>query len=175
MEEVKNIYSDISEWLKFIEAKHAGVFAVWAAILIAIISNDRFWAAIVWEKVIMLTVVFMGLFIEMVSFFPLLNSCSFIKDRCYKKYSPCRENCVFFQSVFVATYCKNDSKVEIEKYKKLLISRGVFLENSLLVNDYLNQVIDLAQVTVIKTYLFEIIIKYTVSILVIFLVSVIFA
>ena len=35
LEELKCIYTDASEWLKFLEAKHAGLFAVWTALLSA--------------------------------------------------------------------------------------------------------------------------------------------
>ena len=42
MQEIQNIYTDVSEWLKFAEAKHAGLFAVWTAVLIAVMSIDGF-------------------------------------------------------------------------------------------------------------------------------------
>lgn len=31
LDEVQKIYNDVSEWLKFAEAKHAGLFAIWIA------------------------------------------------------------------------------------------------------------------------------------------------
>lgn len=175
MEEMHKIYTDVSEWLKFIEAKHAGLFAVWAAILIAVISSNEFWYIIAWKKTIVIVIILVGLLLNMVSFFPFLNNMCFIKRRCYRRYYPTKENSVFFQAIFIISYNEEKNESSIEKYRDILISRGITLPNNMLAVDYLHQIVDISVIAVIKTYLFEIAIKYIVSICIVFIILLIIA
>lgn len=60
LDEVQKIYNDVSEWLKFAEAKHAGLFAIWMALLIGIVSTDLFLMLNMPLKVMIIIVILLG-------------------------------------------------------------------------------------------------------------------
>ena len=122
LEELKNIYSDASEWLKFLEAKHAGLFAVWTALLIALFSADQFYDLQLCGQIVLTLLVCTGILINAVALAPFLNQQKglkkYIQDKAFSKYKECGESAVFYISIFVKN-CK-------EKDKKILDNNNFF-------------------------------------------------
>lgn len=150
----------MSEWLKFAEAKHAGLFAVWIAFLGIVANADASSDVEVKIKFMLLIAICIGTMIEVLSFLPFLNRLDFFRQICYEKYYGIRGNAVFYQSVFIETFSKNNMDVSLDKYKQMLEQRGIQTEDKLIV-DYIKQIIEVAAVGTIKTYLFTISAKYT--------------
>lgn len=67
LEELKYVYADVSEWLKFLEAKHAGLFAVWTAAIIALFSIEQFYNLTTWKQVILIIVAGVGIIISAIA------------------------------------------------------------------------------------------------------------
>ncbi len=160
--EVEKIYQDVSEWLKFAEAKHAGLFAVWVAVLGMTVKLDGLQGMGKTFQTAFIIAVCIGILIELLAFFPFLNRVSFIKRMCYKKYCRYSGNAVFYQSVFVDTYSNGNVSEAVDKYMYILQQRGLITDSSILVKDYVRQIIEVAETGTIKIYLFSIAAKYTV-------------
>lgn len=82
MEELQKIYTDVSEWLKYAEAKHAGLFAVWIAVLGVLVSWNGFSGLEIRLKALLVITVCIGIMIEVFAFWPFLNRFNFIKKWC---------------------------------------------------------------------------------------------
>lgn len=173
LQELQAIYADVSEWLRFAEAKHAGLFAVWTAILIAVISIDSFFDRITMEKALLLIIILVGIMIDLISFLPFLNRDARIRRWCYKEYKRYSGNSLFYQSIFVDTY--SESGDSIHKYKTILAGKGLELENSELEKDYLKQIVEVSTVGTIKVYLFRVAAQYTFFIIIMLMISIIIA
>ncbi len=174
LDEVQKIYNYVSEWLKFAEAKHAGLFAIWIALLIGVVSTDLFSTLNMTLQVIIIIVILLGSSINLFSFVPFLNRFVWLKNHCFKKYSSIGENVVFYQSIFVKTY-KDNIDESIEEYKKILARKGFGVINDNLINDYIRQIIEVSTVGTIKVYLFSLAVKYTVIVMIITAVGLIIA
>lgn len=159
LEELQKIYTDVSEWLKYAEAKHAGLFAVWIAVLGVLVSWNGFSGIEISLKVSLIIVVCVGIMIEVFAFWPFLNRINFVKKWCYKKYSNFGGNVVFYQSIFVDTYSENNISESIDKYKVILQSKNMEVNNELM-GDYVRQIIEVSTVGTIKIYLFNIATTY---------------
>lgn len=157
---------DVSEWLKFVEAKHAGLFAVWTALMIAIISNNHLGDKITVGKAIIFIVVIIGIAINALSFMPFLNRCKGIKRFCYNKYAKqlIDGNLIFYQEIFVATYSDNIQD-SLKKYEKAFEDKELQLQDNKLAMDYLKQIIEVSTVGTIKVFLFNIAVRYIMTIL----------
>lgn len=175
MQEIQNIYTDVSEWLKFAEAKHAGLFAVWTAVLIAVMSIDGFFDKMTIVRSIVLLLISIGALIDLISFVPFLNRLAFIKKLCFHKYHTYVGNSVFYQSIFIATYSEINLDESVKKYKAILAGKGLTFCNSELEKDYLKQIIEVSTVGTIKVYLFGIATTYAFIVLAVFMVTVIIA
>lgn len=166
LEELKNIYSDVSEWLKFAEAKHAGMFAVWIALIVAVISNDNIFSKNIVLQTIIVVASSPGLIINIISFVPFLNQQKSIKERCYKKYQACDKNAVFYTSIFVKTYDEQGSRSNIiSSYKQILKERGFEHLDDPLIEDYICQIVDVSTVGSIKVYLFNVAVHYILALI----------
>lgn len=174
-EEIQNIYTDVSEWLKFAEAKHAGLFAVWTALLISVISIEGYWSRITITKVALLVIIIGGILINLLSFIPFLNRCKWIRRQCYRKYCHYSDNSIFYQSIFVSVYSEPSLQDSVAKYSSILKARGLILSNTEFEKDYLKQIIEVSTIGTIKVYLFNIAVKYVVAVLVICLAAIIIA
>lgn len=161
-EELQKIYSDVSEWLKFLEAKHATVFAVWTALLIAIVTTDFGTAISVFWKTTAIVACVLGILINLISFIPFLNNCKLLRYLCHKHYlKKTTDNIVFYQSIFVNTYIKkSETETRLDKYEKQLKQRFDYATNNKYLKDYLNQIIDVSTVATVKAYLFQISVSY---------------
>ena len=166
LEELKNIYSDAPEWLKFLEAKHAGLFAVWTALLFALFSTDRFYDLQLFGQIVLVLLACSGILIDTAALTPFLNQQKglkkYIQKKTYSKYKDCGENSVFYISIFVKTYStgRNCRSEEIRKYNEILHNRNLGNLDELLCKDYINQIIDISTVGSVKAYLFDIATKY---------------
>ncbi|MBQ8559670.1 MAG: hypothetical protein IJ439_06800 [Tyzzerella sp.] len=155
LEEIQKIYSDVSEWVKFLEAKHAGLFAFWTALLIAVITSDVFAQMKIFWQLIVLVPIFIGSIINLISFIPFMNRLKWMRKKCYKKYSGLTRNAVFYCSVFVNTYSEEgDIDKSVEKYCKILKEYFVQDIEGKLSMDYMKQIIEVSTVATIKAYLF---------------------
>lgn len=162
LEEIQKIYNDVSEWLKFLEAKHAGLFAVWTAMFIAIITIDDFWNIDIFIRTAVIIIILIGITINLLSFVPFLNRVLFLKKKCYEKYKKNKNNMIFYQSIFVSTYSEeNKIQDSIEKYKQILSESFPQEPDGKIINDYIKQIIQVSEVAAIKAYLFNIATTYT--------------
>lgn len=162
VEELRAINNDVSEWLKFGEAKHAGVFAVWTALVIAIISSETYWRQDNEIKMIII-IPLIGILISCLAFLPFTNRIAVIKGLCYIKYKNIKsENILFYQNIFIVAGCEKDRKMGIDNYKKLLKRNYEIEMEGELIDNYIQQIIDISTVATIKFYLFNWSIKYIV-------------
>lgn len=177
LEEIQKIYQDVSEWLKFAEAKHAGLFAAWIAIFISLFSENNTFYSSLKLKSIILVLLLIGASINLCSFIPFLNRCSIIRELCYRKYKSVSGNQVFYQSIFVDTYTgkKYQHLESCNKYKKIIMGTFNINNASPLIDDYIRQVIENATVGTVKIYLFDLSVKYTIVIFVLICCSIIIA
>lgn len=168
--ELQKIYNDVSEWLKFLEAKHATVFAVWTALFIAVVTSDTFQLFDVFYRAIIICIILLGIGINAISFVPLLNRSLLMRKICYKKYSKVdMSNIVFYQSIFVNTYvASKDLQERVNKYKVMLCERFDCTLKELgdtYMKDYMEQIIEVSTVATIKLYFFQISSKYVATVL----------
>ena len=171
LQELQTIYADVSEWLRFAEVKHAGLFAVWTAILIAVVNIDSFFNNITIGKTLFIIVILVGIAIDLLAFFPFLNRCEIIKQWCYREYRKYSGNSLFYQSIFVDTYGADP----VNKYSTILTGKGLVLKNSELEKDYLKQIVEVSTVGTIKVYLFRIAVLYLLFILILAMIAIIIA
>lgn len=162
LEEVQKIYNDISEWLKYAETKNAGVFAVWTAFLIGIVTSDIYWGLHIYIQILVLFPLLFGLMLTTLTFLPFLNRISFLKQMCYRKYKGTRnlKNIVFYQDVFVAIGHKEDRTEAVEEYRRLFSQKVGHIVQGDLIDEYLQQIVDVSTVAIMKIYLFGISIRY---------------
>lgn len=168
LEEIQKIYADVSEWLKFVEAKHAGLFAVWTALMIALVSSDNFLTNITIEKAAVFISILIGILVDLFSFMPFLNRCKILKKLCYNKYTKYQNdgNLIFYQEIFLSTYNQQiDLQESLKKYREDFERKGFELHNNKLAMDYLKQIIEVSTVGTIKTFLFNIAVIYAFVIL----------
>lgn len=173
LEELQKIYTDVSEWLKYAETKHAGLFAVWTAFLIAMLSIDEFYKISITLRIAALIIVCIGMGIDLLSFLPFTNRVDFLRKRCYKKYSSYHGNVVFYQTIYVDTFCtkeEKNSENSVSKYKKILEGKKLQGLDEPLIQDYMQQIIEVSAVGIIKIYLFNIAIKYAFGVILIMLI-----
>ncbi|MCD7990272.1 MAG: hypothetical protein LUK37_00170 [Clostridia bacterium] len=177
LDQIKDIYQDINEWLKFIEAKHAGLFAIWIALFVALLSENEHFSVHLTIYTTLLILLLLGAFINLISFMPFLNKSNFIRRICYNSYKKISGNKVFYQSVFVDTYSSDayNATISCNKYKQLFSTDFDLSCTSSLLDDYIRQVIEVSTVATIKTYLFGLSIKYAIITSIIIIVGLIIA
>lgn len=161
LQEVEKIYQDVSEWLKFAEAKHAGLFAVWVAALSMTVTLDVSQGIAKIFQIALIAAICIGILIELFAFFPFLNRRSFLKRMCYKKYGKYGGNAVFYQSVFIDTFSNGNINAAMDKYMEILRRKGLKTDSCELMKDYVRQIIEVAETGTIKIYLFSIAAKYS--------------
>lgn len=169
IQEMKDIYSDISEWLKFAEAKHAGFFAAGIAIIAIILDkcqgiNTQSCLAVIISVLLMLP--------SLISQIPFLNTHPFFIRKTIKHYGKKNilKNNVFYLSIFLW------SQADLNTFKvEYLNQMGATDHSTVLLNSYLNQIIEVSKVASIKYYLFEVAVKNLCIVLVITLVCFVIA
>lgn len=155
--DLEKIYGDISEWLKFAEAKHAGALVLWTALLVAAFSADKFYSLCDLKQVCLVAALLVGMLINLFAMIPFTNCIYWIKKLCFNKYKKYTGNLIFYQSVFVSVGSPEKSLDEkVSKYKEMLREEYGSLPQGKLITDYMKQIIEVATVTSIKTFLFSI-------------------
>lgn len=156
-DDLEKIYGDISEWLKFAEAKHAGALVLWTALLAAAFSADKFYLLCHLQQVCLLAALFVGMLISVFALIPFTDRVYWIKKLCFNKYKKYTGNLIFYQSVFVSVGSPEKSLDDkVSKYKEMLREEYGSLPQGKLITDYMKQIIEVATVTTIKTFLFSI-------------------
>lgn len=173
IQEMKDIYSDISEWLKFAEAKHAGFFAAGIAIIAIILDkcqgvNMKSCLAIIIPVLIMLP--------SLISQIPFLNGHPTLVKRTVKYYSNKNimqnngQNNVFYLSIFIR------SQTHSNTFKATYLNQmGATDHSDILLNSYLDQIVEISKVASIKYYLFHVAIRNLGLVLAIILVCFVIA
>lgn len=176
IDEIHNIYQDVSEWLKFAEAKHAGLLAMWIALFSAAYSEKELFTHASHYYITLLALLF-GSFINLFSFSPFLNRQKIIRKLCYNAYKNNSGNQVFYQSVFIDTYCSDSYSVNqsLNAYKHIFLQNFNSPYDCPLLDNYITQVIEVSTVCTIKLYLFQISIKYTIFIFILGAMEIIIA
>ena len=160
-EDLEKIYSDVSEWLKFAEAKHAGALALWTALIVAAFSVDNFYLLSDPLQICIFAALFFGMLINVFAMMPFTNRIYWIRKLCYNKYKGYSGNLVFYQSVFVSVGSPEKSLDDkVSKYKEMLKEEYGCLPQGKLITDYIKQIIEVATVASIKTFLFSVSIWY---------------
>lgn len=180
LEELKDIYGDVSEWLKFVETKHAATFAVWTAMIIGLLSSERFWKCKIIIQILLVLPVLIGMLINILAFLPFINRSEQMKRLCWKKYhNVSSENTVFYQTIFTSVYSYVKPEItleaEVDRYKQMMKSRLGDVSFGELETDYMKQIIETATVATIKVYLFELEIKYILALLAVVCVGLLIA
>lgn len=166
-DDLEKIYSDVSEWLKFAEAKHAAALALWTALVVGALSSDKFYElAAAWQNCI-LSLLLIGMAINIVALTPFVNRVEWLKKDCYNKYKTHSDNLIFYQSIFVSVYTPNSTTdTRVDKYKDILKQEYNQPITGKLTTDYIKQIVDAATVATIKTYLFSVTSWYLAMILI---------
>ncbi len=75
-EDIKDIFQNINEWLKFAEAKHAGLIVLNSGIIFGILSVYKDYKTIIDWHIILLIIIFIGISIilSLISLFPITNN-----------------------------------------------------------------------------------------------------
>lgn len=173
LEEAQKIYADISSWLNFCEIKHAGMFAAYIALFIAVLQLEilRYEAVRAGVLLIML----FNIAIHVASFFPFLNRNKYVRYRALAALKNIlkQKNRVFYQSIFVQSnqIDRNVIKDIRENYKKFFLEafsncssedQQMVIKTGSLLDNYLDQVVEVSVVASVKAYLFEIACKLSV-------------
>lgn len=159
LQQAQYIYDDVSKWLNFCELKHAGMFAAYIALFIAITQI---------KHEIPLCLVVLGLIVTMIcagingfSFMPFLNRNKRVVCALRTRISGLRsENLVFYQAIIVQsiTFNENGYMDTRERYKSAFLSEFSLTQANCgrLIDNYLDQIVEISLVTFIKACLFDI-------------------
>ena len=167
LQDLKDIYADVSEWLKFAEAKHTAALAFLSAVIVAVLSTENFYKLdIIYQRAIIILLL-LGLLINIFSFLPFTNNIKLLKNDCYRVYSKEKGNLIFYKSIFVSVGSP-DLKLsdKVNNYKNFLKQEYGQKPQGKLITDYIIQIIQVATVASIKTFLFSIIVKYIVILII---------
>jgi len=140
--EIKEIFQNVNEWLKFAEAKHAGIIALNSGLIFGILSIYKDYKIYVDWYFILATLIFIGISIilSLISFFPVTKN---EVDKLTKLENP---NVFFFGSL---------SKLRENDLKKELLNINPNYTFDKFDNDLLNQIIVNANITSNKYRLFK--------------------
>lgn len=165
--ELKTIYTDISNWLKFAEAKHAAFIAV----IIGILSLVK--------DIHETTICGIGIFVTLcmglpsiIAQMPFLNRKDFIRKSVTKYYRNKRinSNILFYLSIYL------ESQKGRQQFKTEYLARmGVSNSENIFIDSYLEQIIDISEIATIKYYLFEVAMKMLVVVSIIYILLMIWA
>ena len=156
LEEAQKIYADVSSWLNFCELKHAGMFAAYMALFIAIVQLKVHWGEV---QALVLIALLLCLICNVVSFIPFLIQREWIKKVSWRKIPPnLKVNRVFYNSIFRQSHTMVNGKLNDVRsdYKNFFMSEfsGVRLASGSLLDNYLDQIVEVSSVAAIKYYLF---------------------
>lgn len=163
-EDLEKIYADISEWLKFAETKHAAALALWTALIVAVMTEEIVTSINFTYYCILVILLIAGMLLDVVSFIPFLDRKKLIANKCYKrikKKTTITDNLVFYQNIFlVAGSPKLALDIRVENYKNKLKLQYNAIPQDVIINAYIEQIVSVATVATIKVYLFNIVARY---------------
>lgn len=141
-DEIKSIFQNVNEWLKFAEAKHAGLLVLNSGVIFGILAIYKDYQSCLPKIIILLTLIFFGLsmLLSIVSLFPRTHN---VLSKQKKIKNP--------NLYFAGHLCKldvDDFKAELHKIKPT----HVFDRFE---DDLLNQIIVNATITTRKYHLFK--------------------
>ena len=149
--ELKDIYKDVSEWLKFAEAKNIASITLLIFILTQIfdgnISANNFSNEI--SYYILRLVMISSLCIGVISYIPFLNRFKLVKwlvkKYCERRTKESKENIVFYL------------KCALKQDDNILNLLGVPDEekNNVIISSYVQQIIQVSKVTATKLFIFD--------------------
>ena len=128
IEQLEKIYLDVSEWLKFLELKHAGMLAAWIAVFVAIMSVEK-----AGEIISIMTIIcLIGISLSIIPFCPFLNQ----NDLSGKTIKPFATNAGWLGKTFkeFRTLCPNSEickgmNIVFESYSDKLVTKEQDIEN----------------------------------------------
>ena len=141
--ELKYIFSNVNNWLKFAEAKHGGVVVLNAGLIVGILSSYRNIQIFIYKPTIAIGIVCFGLsiFLSIISQFPVTENIF------YNKKSIQDPNLFFYGHL-----SELEDKVFINEFKKVDIE----FTPSKLDTDLINQILINARITRSKFRFFKI-------------------
>lgn len=158
-EDLEKIYADVSEWVKFAEAKHAGAIVLWTALIAAAFTADKFYCLCDTLQICIFAALFFGMAISVFALMPFTNNIEWLKALCYLIYEnkSDKQNAIFYRSIFVLVGKPSlGIDARVDNYKNLLKNKYGSLPQGALVTDYVKQIIQVSTVASIKTFLFSI-------------------
>ena len=159
LQQAQYIYDDVSKWLSFCELKHAGMFAAYIALFIAIMQIQ--YDIPLWSVALGLISTLVCACINGFSFIPFLNRNKRVVCALRKRISGLRsENLVFYQAIVVQSITLNENGYtdSREDYKTAFLSKFslTMRECNGLIDNYLDQIVETSLIASIKAYLFDI-------------------
>lgn len=173
IQELKDIYSDVSEWLKFAEAKHAGFFAAGIAVVAIILDKCQ---GISVKSCLAIIIPILLMIPSLISQIPFLNQHPFLvrKTAQYYKKKNIAENIMQNNVFYLGIFIRSQADLNMFKSEYLQQIRAED-QSDILLNSYLDQIIAVSKVASIKYYLFEVAVKNLCIVLVITLVCFVIA
>ncbi len=147
-DDIKSIFQNVNEWLKFAEAKHAGMIVLNSGIIFGILSIYKDYKTIVsWELIIVIIIVFgISIILSLISLFPIT------KNKTTNKTTETTPNLYFFGSL--SKLNENEFKSELQKsYPNYQFNR--------IDEDIINQIIVNSNIATKKYKLFKIAVWFT--------------
>ncbi len=148
--------------MEYTETKNAGIFAVWTAFLIGMVTSEIYWELHISIQIMLFFPLLLGLMLTTLTFLPFLDRIPFLKQMCYRKYRGTRnlKNIVFYQDIFVGAGYKDNRTEAVEEYRRLFSQKVGRIVQGELIEQYFQQIVDVSTVAIMKIYLFGISIRY---------------
>jgi len=157
-QEIKDIFQNVNEWLKFAEAKHAGMIVLNSGIIFGLLSIYKNYKTIIdWRLILVLVIIFgISIILSLISLFPVT------KNETNKKQANVTPNLYFFGSL---------SKLNENDLKDELLKSNPKYQFDRFEDDLINQIIVNAIIATKKYKLFKIAVWFTTIGLVLPLIS----
>ncbi len=147
-EDIKDIFQNVNEWLKFAEAKHAGMIVLNSGIIFGILSIYKDYKTIIDWRLILTIIIVIGvsIILSLISLFPIT------KNEAKNKQTNVTPNLFFFGSL---------SKLSEIELKNELLKSNPNYQFDRFEEDLMNQIIVNAIITTKKYKLFKFAIWFT--------------
>jgi hypothetical protein len=139
---LKEIFQNVNDWLKFAEAKHAGLIVLNSGIIFGILSIYKDYKENIHWMIVIVSIAFLGLSMitSFISLFPKLD------NKIKKKKKPLNLNLYYFRSIAL---------LDEEDFKKELKNIDANFSPDKLDNDLINQIIVNSRISLFKYRLFR--------------------
>jgi len=148
-QEINEIFQNVNEWLKFAEAKHAGLIVLNSGIIFGILSIYKDYKTVINWHLILTVIIIIGIsvILSLISLFPTTKN-TIKKD----KHINTIPNLYFFGSL---------SKLNEDELKNELLKSNPNYKFNRFENDLINQIIVNSNTTIKKYRLFKIAVLFT--------------